>query len=300
MLIKLVCELKYKRRAKLWFLHQFFQINRLEKFFLFNHENQLKKFAKMKLSVGVLLSVLAVVAVAEESISRFVIAPDSLFENAREYQGKLQALQLDIDEQLTAIRTSVSTVLKSSSNVTLEQIESNANAILAQDTPTRDAIFALRRNTLCVNNLITLINGITEFTGFGSSNCVSTYDKSVQGALNTAYALLQKYEGSFGDVQQIVTRSFIKFNVYTQSDEIEAKFIEHFNKAEADWTAARPEVAEFVRTLSGNIAVFNTALGACFTKIQQAIAPAYGLLEQEIDTCNVFDSTPDPFAIYRV
>ena len=257
----------------------------------------------MKFTVAVLLSVVAAIHGAaidvEETITPFYIAPEELFLEAWEYQGKLGALQQDINEQLTAIRTAVSTVLRNSSTETLKQIEGNANKLLDQDEPARDAIFLIDPSTVCINNLKTVLNGITEFTGFGSSNCVTSYDKSVQGSLDTAYALLQKYEGSFGDVQQIVTRSFIGRNAFTQSDDIRARFAEQFNKRNADWATVRPDVEAFVRTLESNIAVFNGVLGNCFRSIQDKVAPAYGVLTAEIVTCSAFDSSPDPFAIFR-
>lgn len=255
----------------------------------------------MKLFIGVLLSVLVATqsaAIDDESISAHLIVPDSLFVNAWDFQGRLGELQQDINEQLTAIRTAVSTVLRSSSNVTLEQIQVNSEKLLAQDEPTRLEIFSLP-SSFCVTNLKVLINAITEFTGFGSSNCVSAYDKSVQGALNTAYALLQKYEGSFADVQQLVVRSFIGVNVYIQPEVIDARFAEGYNRRVAEWAAARPEVEEFVRTLSSNVAVFNSVLGECFKSIQDKVNPSYAELRANIAVCNTFDTTPDPFAVFR-
>lgn len=253
----------------------------------------------MKSIVGVLLCVFVAThgAAIDDSPAPLII-PSSLFENALDYQNKLTALQQDINEQLTAIRTAVSTVLKSSSSETLAQIESNANKILEQDAPARFAIFELKPSA-CVSNLRILLNGATEFTGFGSSNCVTTYDINLQGALNTAYALLQKYEGSFGDVQQIVVRSFIGLNIFTQPEEVEARFSEQYNRRLRDWNLARPEVEQFVNTLSANIAVFNSVLGGCFTTLQNSVAPVYDILQGEIETCRDFDSTPDPFAIFR-
>lgn len=257
----------------------------------------------MKLIVGVLLSVIAVIHGAaieelDEPISRFLIVPDSLFINAWDFQGRLTTLQRDINEQLAAVRTAVSTVLKTSSNETLGQIDDNAMTLLAQDEPARTAIFALPAST-CVNNLKIMINSITEFTGFGSSNCVAAYDKNVQGVLQTAYAQLQKYEASFGDVQQIVVRSFIGINVFTAPDQIEARFGMYYNQRDSEWNTIRPDIDNFLRTLGNNIAVFNTVLGECFNGIQDRVNPRYTELQAEIATCHTFNTTPDPFAVFR-
>jgi len=259
----------------------------------------------MKLNVGVLLALIVVIhgaaidkANPDNSISAHLIAPDSLFESARQYHNKLRDLQQDINEQLTAARTAVSTILRSSSEETLTQIESNAHQLLAQDEPARNAIFALS-SSLCVNNLKVLLNGVTEFTGFGSSNCVTSYDKSVQEALNSAHNTLEKYEGTFADVQQAVVRSFIGKNVYLEADDIENRFAEQYNKSSEDWLAVRPEIEEFVNTLRAEIADFISALNGCFVTLQDDTAPAYDRLQTNIEVCTYFDNTDDPFAIYR-
>jgi hypothetical protein len=262
----------------------------------------------MKIFVAILLSaVVAINGAAIDSsevslpVNPFIIAPEELFTDAWDYQARLKELQADINAQLTAVRTAVSSVLKSSSSATLTQIEANSNKLLEQDGPARDQIFSKDLpSTACITNLKVVLNGITEFTGFGSSNCVTAYDTSVRGALDTAYALLQKFEGSFGDVQQIVTRSFIGKNAFTQSDDIRARFNEQFSKRTSEWEKIRPDTEAFVRTLESNIAVFNTALGECFAAIQVKVAPAYSVLTSEIATCRAFDSSPDPFAMFRV
>lgn len=252
----------------------------------------------MKLNVGIFLSMVVVIHGAAIEIAPFMIAPDTLFENAWRYQTEVTDLQNDIDEQLTAIRTAVSGVLKDSSSATLTQIEGNANALLKQEAPARDAIFALP-TSLCVINLRVLLNGITEFTGFRSSNCVTDYDAKVKGELEKARTLLQKYEGDFGNVLQIVVRSFIGKNVFLMPEEIEERFVAQFNLRNDEWAAIRPDVENFVNTLRENITGFNTDLGTCYATIEMTVAPLYDVLQGEIATCEAFNSTPDPFAMYR-
>lgn len=259
----------------------------------------------MKSFVAVLFAVIVAIngaAIDDEgvAIAPFIVAPEGLFENAWKHQEDLKELQQDINDRLTAVRTAVSTVLRSSTAETLTQIEANANDILAVEKPVRDEIFAMAlRATPCVVNLRVLLNGATEFTGFESSNCVTSYDKSVQGALNTAYALLQKYEGTFGDVQQIVVRSFVGRNIFTQPDDIVARFEEEFRARKADWEAIRPDIESFVANLSGNIAVFNTVLGSCFGRIQSEVAPGYQIIREKLAVCEAYDNTADPFAMFR-
>lgn len=256
----------------------------------------------MKVIIAFLLSLAVAIqgAPSPAPASSSVIIPDSLFESAWEYNDRFAALQQDINDELTALRTAVSGVLKSSSNETLAQIESNTVKLMAQDKPARDAIYDLELTTSpCVFSLRYLITAITEFTGFESSNCVTSYDRSVEGVLANAYAEVQKYEKTFNDVQQSVVRAFIGRNAYTQSADIEARFSNQLALQESEWAAIRPQVEAFKAAIRDNISAFNAVLVTCHKTLQDNVLPAYGILTGEIATCQAFDSTPDPFAIYR-
>lgn len=251
----------------------------------------------MKISIAIVLSLAALINAA--AIESKAATTEPLFSSAWSYQTLLTNLQDDINAYLTKLRTAVSIVLKSSSNETLHQIEDNALAILDLDEPVRDAIYA-QSNTVCIVNLRVLLNAATEFTGFGSSNCAAAYDQSVQAELTKAYAELRSLEAAFGDVQQIVVKSFSKQNAFTQQEVIENNFVSLYNQKNSAWAATKGDVEGFVNRLKANIAVLNGRLGNCFSAIQVSIAPAYVALEGEIATCNVFDNTADPFAVFRL
>ena len=236
---------------------------------------------------------------ADTSISGKVIIPKSLFESAWDHQGKLESLQTNINLRLTQVRTAVSGVLRTSSGEALEHIEANANDILDLDGPVRTILFDELSSSACVNNLRVLINGITEFTGFGSSNCVTSYDTSVREALKVAYELLQQYEGYNVDVQQIVVRSFIGKNAYLQPEEIENSFKNLYDERLREWNEIDPDIENFVEELEGKINEFSLLLQGCFKTIQDNVAPYYNTLRADIEVCQVFDNTDDPFAIFR-
>lgn len=263
----------------------------------------------MKLSVGVLLSIFVAIHGASvgsgetyldaDPQSDKVIVPASLFENAWDYHRRLESLQQQINSKLTQVRTAISSVLKTSSWKTLQQIETNAYRILELDSPVRDLIFVDTKPSICNKNLRVLIDSITEFTGFGSSNAVTSYDKSVQGALQVAYEILQHYEGSSVDVQQIVVRSFIGKNAFLEPEEIEELFKSVYNQRLNEWNESSPHIEEFVNDLEGKIDGFNKNLYRDFGLIQEQVSPAYDALKEEIATCEEFDRTVDPFAIFR-
>lgn len=256
----------------------------------------------MKLSVAILLSLAVAIhgaALQEEPISTHVDNTTPLFTAAWEMQAKLTELQRDINVQLAAVRTSVTNVLRSSSNETVGQIEGNVNSILALDDPVRDVVFALG-SSFCAINLKVLLNGVTEFTGFESSNCVTRYDLGVEAELEVAYAMLQKYEGLFREVQQIVVKSFVGMNVFTSSDGIQARFEDQYNEQNEAWLQIRPDIEDFVKALNGKIADLNNILGGCFSSVQTAVKPAYVSIVDQLPVCEEFDNTADPFASFRI
>lgn len=253
----------------------------------------------MKLSFTIFMAVVAVIHSAAidgplESPVPKVLSPQSLFVVANDYQTRFEDLQTDINEKLTEVRTAVSTVLKKSSGVTLEQIETNSDSILALDDVVRKIIFG-ENLSVCNINLRNQINSVTEFSGFESSNCVNRYDTSVQAELKTAYEILRQYEGLNYEVQQIVVRSFIKANIYLEPELVEDRFKEQYKNRSEEWEKIRPDIEKFVADLSGNIAGFNQVLKGCFDKVQDSVKPEYARLEGDIAVCREFDSTPAPF-----
>ncbi|CAO1315307.1 unnamed protein product [Diamesa hyperborea] len=255
----------------------------------------------MKLFIGTIFALFvasqgAAIEPKTVAVTPFLENTSDLFISAWEYQNKLTDLQQDINLQLTAIRTSVSNVLKTSSRQTLEQIENNTIAILDLDAPVRAIVIPLE-STACNNNLKTLLNETTEYAGFPSSNCVARYDVSVKTALKAAYALMDKYEGLFSEVQQIVVKSFIKQNAFLTPQAIIDEFQKQYNIHAEDWERIRPDIESFVKSLGGNVAVFNTVLGSCFTTVQTKLIPTYARIVDEVAECKEFDTLRNPFSM---
>ena len=186
--------------------------------------------------------------------------------------------------------------MKLSSSQTLSQIENNTIAILELDAPVR-AIVAPLESTDCNDNLKTVLDATTEFSGFPSSTCVARFDESVQSALKAAYALMEKYEGLFSEVQQIVVKSFIKQNAFLRPQAIIDTFQTQYNLRIEDWERIRPDIESFVKSLGGNVAVFNNVLGSCFTNIQTNLIPTYSRIAAEVQICKEFETIRSPFSM---
>lgn len=220
---------------------------------------------------------------------------ESLFESAWEYQDKFTTLQQDIELTLATISRSVSTVLKSSSRGTLVQIENNTIAILEKEAPIRDIVFNLN-STACTNNLRTVLNGVTEFSGFPSSTCVARYDSAVQLILKDAYTMLEQYAGLFKEVQPIVFRSFIRQNAFLTPEVIIETFKTQYETLSADWTKVTPNIEDFVKTVTSRVEDNNVILDLCFNRTQANLTPSYERIIDEVDICNEFDNTKSPFS----
>jgi len=253
----------------------------------------------MKLFASVLLTVSVFVMTHGAAIdngevedpSRKLFVPVSFFASAWDYHRKLETLQSDINNQLTGVRTSVSTVLKAASSKALERTETNANNILDLDRPVRHILFKELNTSQCVNTLRELINRITEFTGFSTSNCIATYENSVQEVVSAAYEILQQYEGPSVDTQLIVIRSFVGYNAFRNAAEIEALFSSRYHQRLNEWNEMKPHIEVYISELSDAIDGFGRGLLKCFENIQAGVAPEYVELENDVQVCKDFDNT---------
>ena len=171
----------------------------------------------MKLIAIILIGTL--VACQAVEINPYVANTESLFETAWEYHNKLTALQNEITQMLFDIRGSVSIVLKGSTNLTLNQVNVNADTFWAYDSTVRTALNRLLPDG-CISDLVGVLDGVTHLSGFESSNCLKHYDTSVQGRLNRGNEILKEYDQFANLVQQTVVQAFIGRNAFKDPNSI--------------------------------------------------------------------------------
>ena len=222
------------------------------------------------------------------------ISVDNLFETAWEFQSKLNPRQEDIDNDVTQFRNSVSNVLKKSSKNALKEVEENAMKILELENPFRSAINDLKIGE-CSNDLKKLLSGITGFTGYKSSNCVKMYDFSVDIQVSQAQDLISVYDGIFTELQQLVVKAFVGKNQFSQQAAIIQRFEEEYQTRVAAWEEIKPDVELFIENLMGKIDGFNEIMHECMVEIQNTVVPSYELINEDIETCIIFENTPNPF-----
>jgi hypothetical protein len=245
----------------------------------------------MKIALIFLVNVIALNAAP---IIKTDIEIDGLFETAWEFQEKLNPRQTDIDNDVSEFRNSVSNVLKTTSRDALKELEENSLKILELESPVRTSVNELKEGD-CSDDLKKLLNGVTSFTGYKSSNCVKLYDLAVDKEVQQAQELISVYDGIFTELQQLVVKAFVGKNQFTQQPEIIEYFNEEYNKRVAAWEEIKPDVELFIENLSGNIGAFNEVMHNCMVDIQKTVLPSYELLKEDVITCSIFDNTPNPF-----
>jgi hypothetical protein len=253
------------------------------------------------LFASVIFSIISLVIgdLPSEEIAKFVANTVELYEQAEIYQQKCSDLQNNINEYIVEVRTAISSVLTIYANETLERIETNADTIFEQELEARTKLFT-HPNTTCILHLRDGINKITEFTGYESSNCVARYDLSLSRIINSEYDAIKDIESvqKFGDIIHIVIRSFVGLNVFTSPKNISDAFTSKFDEKNSSWLAFPKDINIFKETLSARINGTNNDLETCFMNLQAHVNPSYDILIKEIATCDEFDNTRDPYAIF--
>lgn len=223
---------------------------------------------------------------------------DALFESALESQQNAVELQQAVTEYAIRVRTAVPRVLGGRANGTIGRVEFNVEKLLEQEADTRTAIFALS-STNCVNNLRVLLDGITEFTGFESSNCVARYDLSMSELIQNTYDEVSAYEKVFGDAMRVVPGAFSAHNMFLEVEQIENGYSTRLDSLRARWSGERKNIGEFEEAFGNKIDGLSSTLQGCFNSIQVAVNPTYGIIANQITTCRSFDNSHDPFTFLQ-
>lgn len=211
--------------------------------------------------------------------------PTDLFTSAWEFQNSLRELQDDINQQLFLVRTSVSDVLRTSTNITLGQVEDNFFKISEEDNVVHQALSKQDTTHECFQQLVKAREAITNVGGFNSANKLRVYDKAVAALINNANADLEKYNAFFSDVQQIVVKAFTFGSIFVQSAEIQAQIQKKYKTAQDEWAKVRPDISKLIVDLRTNINKKNEGLGTDFLTIQKEVQESYNSVVESIDVC---------------
>lgn len=209
----------------------------------------------------------------------------------------LAELQEDINIAIQEVQTAVSTVLKSSTGVTLEQYEDHINAVQAEYEPYLERLQGLKAGD-CKNDAEFVLNRTTTNTGYRASNCASEYDTRVKNQVDIATRALVRFDDIYSQVQSIVVKAFIGQNAFLTPEDIKLKIVEIYEIVSGRWEDSKPEVEAIKRNLASGIAAQNVELGNCHKVNLDYAKRYYEIFREDVNTCTIFDNTPNPFGLF--
>jgi hypothetical protein len=212
--------------------------------------------------------------------------PSTIFEIADEYQPKVTSLQQEIIDEINEWRSTMTEVLKETSNSTLTQTHLNYYSLLAMDELVRELIFVELNNTgSCVQNLRNRLGLLTDFSGFKSGICLRRYDRNVTEIVNVVYDALEKYESAIAIIQTVVVNAFTSRNIWREKDLIQNEIEDAYNSYKDEWERTVVLIANYLLTFKSNIIIQNEVLVECFAEVYAEYEPQYAMLVRDAEVC---------------
>lgn len=223
-----------------------------------------------------------------------IINPDMAFSAAWEHQDQLHRLQEDINAAVEDVVVALSGVLKTSSATALERFEGHVDDVLnVFAAPLTD--FNSLPASDCKDRAKAILDQTLEFSGFEGGNCAGDYNNAVDKRIEAAQKVLYNFDDLYSQVQMIVEKSFIGFNVFLQGEAIESKIKTTVKAITDKWNAQKPELEAIRANLAANIkAVYDNELVPCnqdtidFNTISQL-----PIFSRMVSTCKALQ-TPAP------
>lgn len=217
-----------------------------------------------------------------------------MFDHTAEYHVHAVALQEDINQSVQEVITSVSSVLKRTNRETLTSIQEHYDAVDSIYSPALNDFNKIKDES-CRKTSQNILDMIVELSGFQASSCVNKYDQLVKVAVNAANSAITALDDSYGQVQLIVTRSFIRQNAFLAPEDIKALITKVFEDVEAKWLAAKPQLEGIKNKLSTEIAASNLQLDSCHDDTQDTTSSMKPMFERSVNICLEYEQTESPF-----
>lgn len=192
-----------------------------------------------------------------------IINPDMAFNAAWDHQNQLHRLQEDINAAVEDVVVALSGVLKSSSDTALRRFEGHSDDVLnVFAAPLVD--FNNLPESSCKDDAKRVLDQTLSFTGYEGGVCAGEYNDDVDKQIEAAQKVLYDFDDLYSQVQMIVEKSFIGFNVFLQGEAIESKIISTVQAITAKWNAQKPQLEAIRANLAANIkAVYDNGLVPC-------------------------------------
>lgn len=215
---------------------------------------------------------------------------DDLFSESWAMQQRLSPQQQSVDTVVSELRLSLTSVLDVKTAQALQEIENNTRQIVELERPYRVMLTALPVSE-CSTNLLSQLSFTTQFSGFNSANCITTYDNESQQVVDEAQDFIAQYEGVFVRLQKAVIHAYRSPRaVFTNQAAIVTHFTNEYSTRMQEWEAIRPQAEDFDVNVANQLEQTHTTLDGCMSVVRSGIEATYQQIISFIPVCEEFDN----------
>jgi hypothetical protein len=190
-------------------------------------------------------------------------------------------LEDDISRELLFARTTISEVLRTSSDQRLFKIEEFHGKIFAYHNEALEAI-AQHPTSKCFEELRDGADAITSLARVASTNKLRGYNKNVESLTNEINQDFEKHEALLDRAHDIVGKAF---SLLTNPQKIMEKIQQDYKSAQEDWVKIRPGIPKLLLEFRANIKKQDEELGRNFLYILETSRESYDAVIETIDEC---------------
>lgn len=198
-------------------------------------------------------------------------------------------LQNDIDQAFVEINKIVATALAGASSSGLGKFSAHSVDVLGVYDPAFDTVDLLDASD-CKNNAILLLQNTVTYSGYSSGSCFKEYNGAVQAEADAANAILNGFNGQYGQVVLNVYKSYVGNNAMVDSEIIEQNINKTYAAIAQNWDNSRPAVDELKASLELSITNSGGVLDTCFTGSKSYASAMIDLTLAQISACQRFDA----------
>lgn len=142
--------------------------------------------------------------------------------------------------------------------------------------------------TACILNLIAMVNGTIENTGYAVSNCVDDVNGVVSTAFKSFEATLDAYERNVYVESQIVLDAFSGRNIFTSPKLVTNRITSTYNGKVTTFAGYVTVITENLNNVTTVYQDQLTILGECFVSLNDDITSSLGMISKNLATCLKF------------
>lgn len=226
---------------------------------------------------------------AQDQIEESLIHLNKLLSKAWTFQSDLSGLQNEIDLAIADVQDGFYTVLKDSTEKTLNQHDGHHEKVEVTHAPVYERFSALAPGR-CRDTTQTMINLERDVTGFEASNCINTYSRATSTLIEELSVDFSNLNVQFSQIQQIVVKAFVQQNIYITPLEASDDMKKMTELVMQRWEEIVPSLKNIRNELRTKIDGFNTELTSCQDVVLDHVIAGYVRIERQLVVCENFNN----------